>query len=458
MPLYNAERFLEETIQSVLNQTYQNFELIIIDDCGQDGSLNIAEKYAKLDKRIKIYSNKENKGIAYSRNRGLQEARGEYIALLDDDDIAMPNRLELQVKYLDEHLEIGAVGGNAQWIDENNIIIRETIDIVSDPDTIRMFFLFRNIFNNSEMTFRKSIVEKNDIKYHDGYYGMEDFHFWINFLHFSKTTMLPDLLLKKRVFAHNETNKNKNNKAVLRAQKFFELQKLSLTLAGFTIDLNGEYVLKKYLSENDYFCKNMPELEELKSFLLNILMQAQKIDSSIYKNMQSWFSGLLMTHYENVGKLFFMKWQSDADLLVSPFEDKQKWIEDLISGNRGLISQNNFLILENKKLYEEIKFRNYIFQTYKRDYRSIYIYGAGTLGMAMNNILTDMRIEFDGFVVSAENGSVEFNNHTIITYQELLLKDKDYIVIVALNKKNSSEVIPRLEKDNINYIYPFNWL
>ena len=345
MPLYNAERFLDETIQSVLNQTYKNYELIIIDDCGQDGSLDIAKKYAKQDKRIKIYSNKENKGIAYSRNRGLHEARGEYIALLDDDDIAMPNRLELQVKYLDNHPEIGTIGGNAQWIDENNNVIRETIDVVSDPDTIRMFFLFRNLFNNSEMTFRKSIVEKNGIKYHDGYYGMEDFHFWVCFLHFSKATMLTDLLLKKRVFAHNETNKNKNNKAALRAQKFFELQKLSLTLAGFTIDLKDEYVLKKYLAENDYFCKNMSELEELKSFLLNILIQAKKIDSNIYKNMQSWFSGLLMTHYENVGKLFFKEWQSDADLLVSPFEDKQKYIQDLITGNNFLMK-----IIENLKV------------------------------------------------------------------------------------------------------------
>ena len=114
IPLYKANNFIAETLDSVLNQKFTDFEIIVVDDCGNDGSLEIVESYRQKDRRIKVLNNDANHGIAYTRNRGLDECAGEYIALLDDDDLMIGERLDKQVRFLDEHTDIGAVAGNAQ--------------------------------------------------------------------------------------------------------------------------------------------------------------------------------------------------------------------------------------------------------------------------------------------------------------------------------------------------------
>ena len=94
MPVYNAEKYICQTVESILKQTYTDFELILIDDCGTDKSIDLVKK-TYSDTRIKYYRNDKNMGIAYSRNRGLEVATGEFVAFMDDDDIAPLNRLEL---------------------------------------------------------------------------------------------------------------------------------------------------------------------------------------------------------------------------------------------------------------------------------------------------------------------------------------------------------------------------
>ena len=116
MPIYNAEKYISFAIDSILEQSFEDFELIMIDDCGEDGSIDIAKRYD--DPRITILKNDGNQGIAYSRNRGMDSAKGEYIALMDDDDVAPNNRFELEVNYLDKHPEIDVIGGGELWINE----------------------------------------------------------------------------------------------------------------------------------------------------------------------------------------------------------------------------------------------------------------------------------------------------------------------------------------------------
>ena len=166
-----------------------------MDDCGNDGSLEKALEYQKNDSRIKVIRNEHNLGIAATRNRGLEECKGEYIAILDDDDLMLPNRLELQVKYLNLHPDIGAVGGNAQWIDDKGQVIRDKISVETDPIRIEMFLCFRNILKNNEMMYRKSVIENNSIRYADNCLGMEDFRFWIDFSKVSRITNIEDLIL-----------------------------------------------------------------------------------------------------------------------------------------------------------------------------------------------------------------------------------------------------------------------
>lgn len=100
MPLYNCEGFLVETINSVINQTYKDWELLIIDDCSTDGSLKIAKEYEKKDKRIKSFSLKRNSGAAAARNKGIKEAKGDYLAFIDSDDLWLSKKLEMQLSFM----------------------------------------------------------------------------------------------------------------------------------------------------------------------------------------------------------------------------------------------------------------------------------------------------------------------------------------------------------------------
>ncbi len=116
MPVYNAERYLAESVESVLAQTFTDFELIVVDDGSTDRSLAMLEGYAARDGRVRLVS-RPNKGICGTRNDALALARGEFIASLDNDDIALPDRLEKQVHFLREHPEVVCVGGAFEMID-----------------------------------------------------------------------------------------------------------------------------------------------------------------------------------------------------------------------------------------------------------------------------------------------------------------------------------------------------
>lgn len=102
IPVYNASRFLEETINSIQKQTYSNWEAIFIDDCSSDNSYNLIKKYQKEDKRIKLIKNKTNNGVAISRNNGIDYAKGEYLCFLDADDKWHPEKLEKQINFMQE--------------------------------------------------------------------------------------------------------------------------------------------------------------------------------------------------------------------------------------------------------------------------------------------------------------------------------------------------------------------
>lgn len=103
MPNYNCEKFLEETINSVINQTYTNWELLIVDDCSTDGSVEIIKSYFKKDDRIKLFINETNRGAAASRNWALREATGKWVAFLDSDDLWLPEKLEKQLAFMEEN-------------------------------------------------------------------------------------------------------------------------------------------------------------------------------------------------------------------------------------------------------------------------------------------------------------------------------------------------------------------
>lgn len=122
MPVYNDELYVGKAIESILNQTYKNFEFIIIDDGSTDHSLEIIKRYQYQDGRVRIFSLRKNMGISYALNLGIQKARGKYIARMDSDDISLPRRLATQVSYLNNNRNVVAVGGQAEIIDLQGLV------------------------------------------------------------------------------------------------------------------------------------------------------------------------------------------------------------------------------------------------------------------------------------------------------------------------------------------------
>lgn len=118
IPVYNGEEFIVEAIESVLNQTYQNIEIIVIDDKSTDGTLDRIKSYLDKSKNIKLITNKVNVGIGKNRQIGIDAAKGKYICWQDADDISLPKRIELQVEYLERHPGVGVVGGFIRFFDE----------------------------------------------------------------------------------------------------------------------------------------------------------------------------------------------------------------------------------------------------------------------------------------------------------------------------------------------------
>ena len=122
IPFYNDEKYLEYAILSVINQTFQNWELLLMNDGGKDGSLNIATKYSKLDPRIKLFSDGVNKGLVARLNQSILLAKGKYYARMDADDIMYKDRIRTQVEFLESNENVDIVGSSIMVIDDKNNI------------------------------------------------------------------------------------------------------------------------------------------------------------------------------------------------------------------------------------------------------------------------------------------------------------------------------------------------
>lgn len=190
-PIYNTNpQHLRECIDSILKQTFSDFEFIIINDGSTDNTAKIVKEYAKRDKRIKFINNKKNRGFIAASNDGLKAATGEYIAKMDSDDISLPNRLAKQVEFLDSHPDIGMVGCGLQAFGKDNFII-------THPKRVGLIDALTGIPTTIFMA-RRSIIEKYNLRFNPDYLACEDYEFYIQFLKHAPIANLADILYKYR--------------------------------------------------------------------------------------------------------------------------------------------------------------------------------------------------------------------------------------------------------------------
>lgn len=206
MPVYNASLYLDETIQSILNQTYTNFELIIINDCSTDNSVDIINNWAQKDKRVILVNNKYNKGIHGASNTGLDIAQGAYIAKADADDIQRPYRLETQVDFLYKNKHIDIVGGGYQLFGNNC----DGIKVFHPSNSLRLAWRFISdiYFCNPSVMFRKEIL--NTVPHYPEV-PCEDFAFLAKAIKKHAGFNIHKILLDYRQHGSNYSNTAKEN-------------------------------------------------------------------------------------------------------------------------------------------------------------------------------------------------------------------------------------------------------
>jgi glycosyltransferase involved in cell wall biosynthesis len=205
MPAYNAQEHIKSAIESILNQTYRQFELIIVDDSSTDKTPYIIRAYAKKDKRIKVLRNTSKRNIAHVLNLGIDAARSNIIARMDADDIAVSRRLELQYKSLNMSPHIAVVGADVLIIDAvgNKIAMRKYPE--TSKDLKKCLFRY-SPFAHPVVMFRKNMFEEVG-KYNPKYSPTEDLDLWFRLGKKYEFSSVPQPLLLYRVYEKSSSHK-----------------------------------------------------------------------------------------------------------------------------------------------------------------------------------------------------------------------------------------------------------
>lgn len=202
LPVFNGERFIQEAIASILSQSFTDWELIVVDDASTDRSASLVQ--ATADARITLLHNDVNRGVVESLNRGIDHSRGTYICRMDCDDIAMPDRIEKQVRFMEDHPAHAVVGCNIHLIDERGTVIGEKT-FPRTSEEIRRSLFIHNPFAHGGVMIRKRVLD-----YVGGYdvrfLHNEDYDLWLRIGARYPMANLSEQLLKRRIHAASITS------------------------------------------------------------------------------------------------------------------------------------------------------------------------------------------------------------------------------------------------------------
>jgi len=260
MPVFNGGEFLKESIDSILRQSFKDFEFIIINDGSVDNSLSIIK--STRDKRVRVINHSRNLGIVASLNQGIKAAKGELIARMDADDISLPNRLLIQVKFLKNNPDVGVCGTYAINTKSGKLIKDYTRN-----DQLKAKLFFNSPFVHSSVLFRKSLLIENNLSYLESYRYAEDYKLWSQLAQFTNFAVIPKVLLKYRDHAEN------SSKTFMIKQRF-AVKKIHSDLfleQRINLNLNEKEVFEKIsiFSLNTNIEKVLSCLENIESQLPN---------------------------------------------------------------------------------------------------------------------------------------------------------------------------------------------
>jgi glycosyltransferase involved in cell wall biosynthesis len=293
IPVYNAEKYLKECLDSILTQTFTDFELLLIDDGSTDGSAAIIAGIS--DSRIRYVKNEKNLGIARTRNRGLELARGEYIAFIDSDDISVPQRLEKQVAFMDANPQVGICGGWVQELYPDGTLIKGELRQYPAGDAeIREMMYWNCPLWNPSVIMRKAVIDAHGIRHNTEFISASDFDLFVKIGKVSSMANLPEIMHLYRRHENQITSRRtfeaNRNASLLRIGLI--LDEIKKHVPGITYDPVQGVVLAK-LTNADYF----ERIRRVDEYLAQLGQSNDPAKKTAYKRLKHyldtiWFNSL----------------------------------------------------------------------------------------------------------------------------------------------------------------------
>lgn len=250
MPVYNSTLYVKDAINSILNQSFQNFEFIIIDDASTDESLTIIKSFN--DPRIQIIEKPANTGYTNSLNIGLALARGEYIARMDSDDISLPERLSKQVAFMKLHPKVGVCGSWIETFGFSNRIRRYK----TEHEQIKIELLSRSSFAHPSVILRKAMLDQLSIKYKVESEPAEDYELWVRLSEYCELANIPEVLLRYRIHEKQVTSRfSKQQTRIDRQLKLFQVEKLGIRSLQTDEEFIMQFLTDRFQKNSQLVCR-----------------------------------------------------------------------------------------------------------------------------------------------------------------------------------------------------------
>lgn len=239
MPVYNCELYIQEAVDSILNQTFYDFEFLIIDDASTDKTTAIIKRYK--DPRIKLIEKPLNMGYTNSLNYGLKVAKGEYIARMDGDDISLPERFAKQIAFLDANPDVVLCGSNFSIIGKDKVV-----NLPKENEDVKLALLKGNCIVHPSVMMRNSIIQCYAISYDSMTEPAEDYDLWVRLLKFGKLYNIQEVLLNYRVHATQVSQKREQQQIYSALQSRFKI----LNYVEYSFNAYEHKLLEKIIQTN----------------------------------------------------------------------------------------------------------------------------------------------------------------------------------------------------------------
>lgn len=284
MPVYNGEKHLREAMDSILNQTFTDFEFLIINDGSTDSSVKIINSYK--DSRIRLIHNEKNLKLIATLNKGLNLACGKYIARMDCDDISLPTRLEKQVIFMDENVDVGICGA---WIETIGEIEGDIWRYPTSHNELKEHSLFYSALAHPTVIFRKEFFRKFDLKYDFDYLHAEDYQLWTRAVHLFEIRNIGEVLLYYRITSDSTSRKNE----YVQEETVKKIREENLMRMGIRFKEN-ELILFNKICNYKYNCIDENNIFIAVEILNNIYENSKIVTKEFKKILCSYFITIIL--------------------------------------------------------------------------------------------------------------------------------------------------------------------